>query len=106
MKSSKRKAVVRRTPTPWRLFESRGTTCINGPTGDLGGLSDCVVNWSGFDSSNKPRREQSANARYIVKACNAHERLVEFVKQLSDMLPATSHVKADADKFLGALGER
>lgn len=97
----KRKAVAK-TPGPWRLFKaSRGKTlCINGPTGELGRTVDCVVNWPGFDSCDKPWDEQVANAEHIVRACNAYPRLVEALRDfVAAVGPMTNSTRASLDAF-------
>lgn len=59
------------TPGPWRLFSASKTVCVNGPTGTIGTTQDCVVNWPGFDSSDKPFRKQKANAKLIAALVTA-----------------------------------
>jgi hypothetical protein len=54
----------------WGVFDDRGTLEI----GHAEGLGErpCIVGWSGFDSSDKPKAEQRANAMLIVALVNAY----------------------------------
>lgn len=50
--------------------------------------------------------EEYDDAALIVRACNAYPRLVEFVKQLTELQGPNSHIRLDAEAFLRELGER
>ena len=61
------------TKLPWEVF-SRG--------GGFAGMSrgKPVVSWTGFDSS-MYQRQNEANAKFIIRACNSHDLLLEALKQ-------------------------
>lgn len=58
------------TPRPWTLFRE---------TYIVGGDDDCIGATDGLD---KGDAEAKANAAFIVKAANAHDRLVEALEAL------------------------
>lgn len=70
------------TPTPWRVFDMNGTIAIM--AGKLERHNE-VIHWSGFDASHFPD-DVAANAAFIVKAVNNHDKLVQA---LQDVLECT-----------------
>lgn len=76
------------TPTPWKvLYPSLNISADVPCSGVLAGVCrwcaglPSTVPGVAFDLS---RDEQEANARFIVRACNSHEKLVEAIEQLLD----------------------
>ena len=68
------------TPTPWKLKHKIDPTAVSGITKSAG-FDAVIANCGGWSSNtadpDKQRNEQVANAAFIVRACNAHEALVE-----------------------------
>lgn len=55
------------TPGPWFVFESRKTLQV-GTAPAPGETRYAVVHWAGFDATDKPLKEQAANAHLIAAA--------------------------------------
>jgi hypothetical protein len=94
------------TPGPWRIFNAgRGRTLsIHGPRGELGTNEDCVVNWPGFDSCDKPKRERVANARLIAAAPDLLEALEAFAAaEFGEMDAYRARLSIAAEKARAAL---
>lgn len=63
------------TPTPWRI----SGTSSHRVTGKHGVLANC-----GNDSTHSAVEDQcAANAAFIVRACNAHEELLEALQKIA-----------------------
>ena len=74
------------TPGPWKHIRGRlrprFSTTINEIQDSQG---NPIVNWQGFDDSNRPKGVHAANARFIVRACNAHEDLLAALERLMSL---------------------
>lgn len=75
---------VKHTPGPWRALEFGETISIDQtPNGEKNSL--CVsgvafINPRGNSNAGIPSAQDRANARFIVRACNSHEELLEACK--------------------------
>lgn len=69
------------TPTPWKVFDKPGTLALMAASKP--GPKNEVVHWSGFDASHFPKQAQ-ANAHFIAKAVNNHERLLAALQKIAD----------------------
>ena len=76
---------VAHTATPWAYFEQKHWGqqetygCVRGPAGS-GGMKNGVVIVNGCAPGHTA--EADANARFIVRACNAHDELLAALKNL------------------------
>ena len=72
-------AAASHTPTPWKVISGRQ----NRPTMAWSpSASEGVFN-AGYDSATeKEQAKEAANAAFIVRACNAHEALVEAAEAI------------------------
>jgi len=69
---------MKHTPTPWEVNDDdSGIIGTWGPDEDDWGLI-CATDYA--ISSSVPEEQRPANAAFIVKACNAHDELVEALK--------------------------
>lgn len=78
---------INHTPTPWTCRDNGQTFMIEGaleshPAGEGRGF----IATTGFHRAKlgkAPSERQSANAEYIVRACNAHDALLSALRQFS-----------------------
>lgn len=78
---------VSHTPTPWATWDLQGDDEYPLPQkGDLrliGPNKICMgIIFGGFNSHSQELRELDGNAAFIVRACNAHDELLEALKAL------------------------
>jgi len=62
------------TPTPWKVLQAGDPSGVPRVTSDKGGVAVICVNR--YMGEKGPSAEESANAAFIVRACNAHDELV------------------------------
>ena len=70
--------MTQHTPTPWQLAENDNTIVISqqlDSDGNAYAIADVLVG-----NGHKSDGTKEANAAFIVKACNAHEALVDAAK--------------------------
>ena len=77
------------TPTPWNVIIDDKLIYIDS---DLDNI--CDLYHFGFASIPVTKDNAEANAQFIVKACNAHDKLVEA---LEDMVKVFEYCSADYD---------
>jgi hypothetical protein len=87
------KSMNKHTATPWRpIKDAQGICGLMHPTKE--GVAVCwfsstfnpINGYVGEDTCEHGRPEREANAAYIVKAINAHEALVEALRELLNLL--------------------
>jgi hypothetical protein len=68
------------TPTPWAISPGTDSPDIKSETGDY------VVStgWSGYGGEAIAGEMSEEDAAFIVKAVNAHDKLVEALREVSD----------------------
>lgn len=79
-----------RTPGDWTLFSDGETNEIIGPD------RIPVVKWPGFDDSFRSIGTHRANARFIVRACNSHDELLDALETLLDVVLNDNHGLTEA----------
>lgn len=72
-----------RTPLPWVATDHGHATTIRADQHSMG--KPIAEIWDNGDN-------RSANAAFIVKAVNAHDKLVEALEEISNMCPATAEM--------------
>jgi hypothetical protein len=83
------------TATPWR---ARILGTVREPTVEIVGPSGrVIIAWPGFDSSHVPTRQQGQIARFVVRACNSHQEMVEALKAAVE----ASHTDGDCCCYCG-----
>ena len=68
------------TPTPWKVLQAGDPSGVPRVTSDKGGVAVICVNR--YMGEKGPSAEESANAAFIVRACNAHDELVAALREL------------------------
>ena len=69
------------TKRPWTSFIGRTTLSIESEHSRTP-----IVNWPGFDDSNRPRSEHKANVELIITAVNERDALLAKCQQLVEAL--------------------
>ena len=75
------------TPVPWKLYSVGNTVSVHYGDGPAGG-DDCIVHWTGFDGSNVSLAKRKANAKFIVRACNSHDKLLAALESIMALEPS------------------
>ena len=73
------------TPGPWAV--GGGHDFFQVGTADAPDSRPCIVFWTGFDSSERPIKEQYANARLIAAAPDLLEAVTATLTDCADLLP-------------------
>lgn len=63
---------IKHTPVPWKTFIVGSVVEVQ----PKNGKGKPIVGWNGFDESDVPLETHKENARFIVRAVNAHDDLL------------------------------
>lgn len=95
------------TPTPWETLAGNDTLDI-GPSNNHAVLmvhNDQGPDCETFDDGGKPSAQVSANAEFIVRACNAHDGLLGLIRDIVDEATASLPPTERLGRILTAIAE-